>query len=104
MKVNGAELYTANITQGKVIYHLNLRMFLRAVAQYVDYRYNVSSYTFPIDPEFRHFFSQFLFSYKLNPRTVLFLGYSDNARGTQDYRLTRSDRAIFMKVSYSWQI
>ncbi len=104
MKVNGAELYTASITQGKVIYHLNLRMFLRAVGQYVDYRYNVANYTFPVDPEFRHFFSQFLFSYKLNPRTVLFLGYSDNARGTQDYRLTRSDRTLFMKVSYSWQM
>jgi hypothetical protein len=104
MKVDGAELYTANIAQGKVIYHLNLRMYLRAIGQYVDYRYNVANYTFPIDPLFKHFFTQFLFSYQLNPRTVLFLGYSDNALGTQDYRLTRSDRTIFMKVSYSWQL
>jgi len=26
-------------------------------------------------------FTQFLFSYKINPQTVLFLGYSDNALG-----------------------
>jgi hypothetical protein len=104
MSVDGRELYTANITQCKFICHLNLRMFLRAIVQYVDYRYNVANYTFFVDPVYRHFFSQFLFSYKLNPRTVLFLGYSDNALGTQEYRLTRSDRTIFMKVSYSWQI
>jgi len=27
--------------------------------------------------------SQYLFSYKLNPQTVLLVGYSDNASGTQ---------------------
>jgi hypothetical protein len=32
------------------------------------------------------------------------LGYSDNSQGNQDYRLARSDRTVFMKVSYSWQI
>jgi hypothetical protein len=104
LDVEGRELYTANITQAKVIYHINLRMFLRVIGQYVDYRYNAANYTFPVDPVYRHFFSQFLFSYKLNPRTVFFLGYSDNALGTREYRLTRSDRTIFMKVSYSWQI
>lgn len=104
MNVEGRELYTARIAQGKAIYHLNLRVLLRAIVQYVDYRYNVSHYTFPVDPVYKDFFSQFLFSYQLNPRTVLFLGYSDNALGTRDYRLTKSERTIFMKVSYSWQI
>jgi len=104
MNVGDRELYTANISQGQAIYHLNARTFLRAIVQYVDYDYNVSNYTFAIDPEYKHFFSQLLFSYKLNPRTVLFLGYSDNARGNQEYSLARSDRTLFMKVSYSWQI
>jgi hypothetical protein len=104
MNVGGRELYTANIAQGSAIYHLSVRMFFRAIVQYVDYRYNVGNYTFALDPVFKHFFSQFLFSYKLNPRTVLFLGYTDNAQGNQDYRLARSDRTIFMKVGYSWQM
>lgn len=104
MKVGGAELYTANITQGSAIVHLNLRMFFRAIMQYVDYRYNIANYTFAVEPEEKRFFSQWLFSYKLNPRTVFFLGYSDNALGTREFPLTRSDRTVFMKVSYSWQI
>ncbi len=104
MSVDDRELYTANITQGQAIYHLNARTFFRVILQYVDYGYNAANYTFPVDPEYKHFFSQLLFSYKLNPRTVLFLGYTDNARGNQDYSLARSDRTIFMKLGYSWQI
>jgi len=104
MNVGGRELYTANITQGSAIYHLNTTTFFRAIVQYVDYEYNVGNYTFAVDPEYRHFFSQLLFSYTLNPRTVMFLGYTDNARGNQDYSLARTDRTVFMKVSYSWQL
>ena len=104
MNVGGRELYTANITQGSAIFHLNARTFLRAIVQYVDYDYNAANYTFPVEPEYKHFFSQLLFSYKLNPRTVLFLGYSDNAQGNQEHSLARYDRTIFMKVGYSWQI
>ena len=104
MNVNDRELYTANITQGSAIYHLSARMFLRVIVQYVDYDYNVDNYTFAVDPQYTHFFSQLLFSYKINPRTVLFLGYTDNARGNQNYSLAKYDRTIFMKVSYSWQM
>ncbi len=104
MRVGGAELYTAHITQGSAIFHLNLRAFFRAIVQYVDYRYNAANYAFPVEPEVQRFFSQLLFSYKLNPRTVFFLGYSDNALGTREFPLTRSDRTLFMKVSYSWQM
>jgi hypothetical protein len=104
MNVGGWELFTANITQGGAIFHLSARIFLRAIIQYVAYDYNVENYTFPVDSEFRHFFSQLLFSYRINPRTVLFLGYSDNARGDQNMSLAKYDRTIFMKVSYSWRI
>jgi hypothetical protein len=47
-------------------------------------------------------FSQYLFSYKLNPQTLLLVGYSDNASGTQAIDLTRTDRTFFMKVGYAW--
>jgi hypothetical protein len=47
-------------------------------------------------------FSQYLFNYKLHPQTVLLMGYSDNASGTQTIGLTRTDRTFFMKVGYAW--
>jgi hypothetical protein len=53
-----------------------------------------------------HLFSQLLFSYKINPTTVLFLGYSDNQFGGIDadgrlIDLTRADRTFFFKVGYA---
>lgn len=103
MNSAGDHLYTAHISQGSLIFHLNTKIFVRAILQYVDYRYNVDNYTFPIDPEYQNFFTQFLFSYRLNPRTVVFLGYSDNYSGTQEIDLTQTDRTLFLKIGYSWQ-
>ena len=102
MSVQDARLYTANISQLSAVYQFNVRAFFRAVLQRVHYDYNTSNYTFDIDSQFKRFFTQLLFSYKINPRTVLFLGYSDNYFGSQEYGLTRSDRTFFIKIGYAW--
>lgn len=94
-------LYTANLLQGRLIYNINTRCFLRAIAQFRDVNRVPSRYGFPVEPESRGLFTQFLFSYKLNAQTVLFLGYSDNSLGTRDVDLTRSDRAFFLKIGYA---
>jgi hypothetical protein len=79
LSVDGGRLYRANLTQVRVLYHLNVRTFVRAILQYTDITRDPSLYTFPVDGHSRKLFSQYLFSYKLNPQTVLFVGYSDNA-------------------------
>jgi hypothetical protein len=104
MTVQAARLYTALVGQATVIYNLNTRIFLRALLQYYDYDYNVANYLVPVDPMFRRLFSQFLFSYKLNPRTVLFLGYADNYFGSPEFGLTQKDRTLFIKVGYALMI
>ena len=102
MTSQDAPLYTANISQLSSIYQFNIRTFFRAIIQYVNYDYNPSNYTFDIDSNYKRFFSQLLFSYKINARTVLFLGYGDNYYGSQDFGLTRSDRTFFVKLGYAW--
>jgi hypothetical protein len=102
MSVNSVQLYTANISQLSAVYHFNVRTFFRSIFQYVNYDYNVNNYTYDQNPEFKQLFTQLLFSYKINPFTVFFLGYSDNYFGNQDYNLTQSDRTVFMKLSYAW--
>jgi len=104
MRVNDARLYTANISQLTAVYQLDVRTFFRAIMQYVDYDYNPDNYTFEQDPEDRRLFTQLLFSYKFNPRTVLFLGYVDNYRGNQDFSITQSNRTFFLKLGYAWTI
>ncbi len=102
MKVQNARLYTANISGLLAVYQFNVRTFFRAIIQYVNYDYNPSNYTFEIDSEYKRFFTQLLFSYKINPRIVLFIGYSDNYYGHQDLRLTQADRTFFLKLGYAW--
>jgi len=104
MNVESRRLYTANISQAAVIYHFTAKMFVRAIVQYYDYDYNISNYLIPRESEFRQFFTQLLFSYKINPRTVLFLGYSDNYFGGPESGLKKKDYTFFAKVGYAWVI
>lgn len=102
LSVEGGRLYTANVSNLTFIYQLNVRTFFRSILQHVYYDRNTALYTFDIDPEYRHFFTQLLFSYKINPQTMLFLGYSDNSLGSQQYDLTRRDRTFFAKLGYAF--
>ncbi len=97
-------VFEAGLTQARFVYQLNLRTFVRAVFQYTDVDRDLSLYDQPEDFEARtrELFTQLLFSYKINPRTVLFLGYSDNYQGDQDVELTQENRALFLKIGYAW--
>jgi len=101
LTVGGGELYTAGISSLRAIYQFTVRTFLRAIVQYVNYDRNTALYTFPIAPEYRHLFTQLLFSYTINPRTVFYLGHSDNGYGSQEYSLTQADRTVFVKLGYA---
>ncbi len=104
LTINEGRLYTAHIGNAIIVYQFNRRTFLRGILQNVDYNYNVDLYTFEIEPRYKHLFTQFLFSYKINPRTVLFLGYSDNYEGNQEYKTTKKDYTFFVKLGYALQL
>jgi hypothetical protein len=112
LSLGGDTIYTANLSQVKLLWNFSVRAFVRAILQYRDQEQNPAMYGFPVDSRTRGLFTQFLFSYKLNPRTVLFLGYSDNAMGgvfdswlgPDRIDMTRTDRTFFLKIGYAWQI
>jgi hypothetical protein len=76
----------------------------------------VDRYQGDLPSEEKELLTQLLFSYKLNPRTVLFLGYSDISAGRQldrhqvvnpnaqpgSYGLTLAERTIFAKIGYAF--
>lgn len=101
LNVEAGRLYTANLSNVRVIYQFNRRAFLRTILQYADYQYNSELYLRPRDPEYKHLFSQILFSYKINPQTVLFLGYSDDYFGYSEIPLKQNNRTFFMKIGYA---
>jgi hypothetical protein len=98
---DGRRTYTANLLQAKLIYNFNVRSFLRAILQYRDVDRVPERYSFAVDRHSRSLFSQLLFSYKLNARTVLFLGYSGQLLGNQDVDLILSNRTFFLKLGYA---
>jgi hypothetical protein len=104
MTVADGELYTANISQGTFTYQFTTRTFLRAILQYVDNSFAPELYEDEVEPEQEDLFVQLLFSYKLNPQTVLFLGYTEASSGTRDYSLTTANRTLFAKVGYAWRL
>ena len=104
LKIDGERLFLAQLPQMSLIYHLNNRAFFRAILQYQDIDRNLALYEDEVDSKTQTLFSQLLFSYKLNPRTVLFLGYSDNYLGFYDINLTQTDRTFFLKIGYAWTL
>jgi Domain of unknown function (DUF5916) len=112
LSLRGDTIYIANLSQLKLVWNFNVRSFIRAILQYQDLRQNPALYATLVDSRSKGLFTQFLFSYKLNPRTVLFLGYSDNAKGglldstvgPDRIPITRTDRTFFLKIGYALQI
>ena len=98
----GGELFEANLSQLRLVYNFNVRMFVRAIFQRLDVVRDPALYSFEVEPETETLFAQLLFSYKLNARTVLFVGYADNQLGLVDVDLTRTDRTFFFKLGYAW--
>jgi hypothetical protein len=101
LSAEGDRVFTVNLLQTRVVYHLNLRTFVRAIVQYQHISRNPAAYSFPVEETGSSVFTQLLLSYKLNPQTVAFVGYSDSHRGSDTIELTRANRTFFVKLGYA---
>ncbi len=113
LDVPGGKLFSAEVTQLRAVYQFNIRMFARAILQYTDITRDPLLYQHS-DPsaKFKRLFPQLLFSYKVNPQTVFFAGYSGTRLGGEfeleqgkppvSVGLTEADRTFFVKVGYAW--
>lgn len=103
MNVEEGRLFEAHLSQMRLVYQFNIRTFVRAIVQYSNVDRDTSLYIDEdVEPNTQDLFTQFLFSYKLNPRTVVFVGYSDTREANQDISLIQSNRTFFLKLGYSW--
>lgn len=97
----GRELI-ANLTDARIKYQFNTRSFIRFTAQIENIkRTSKNVLDFGAVNRDRSVNTQLLYSYKVNPRTVFFLGYSDLATAdNQDPQLELQQRGLFMKLGY----
>jgi hypothetical protein len=100
---DGAQIFDASVHDLRLTWQFSLRSFLRLTAQYQDIRRNPDSYNEIVDSRSRDLGRQLLYSYKINPQTVFFLGYSDALIDDDNLSgLTTTDRTWFMKIGYAW--
>ncbi len=102
LDVEGGRLFTANVSELKAVWQFTTRTFVRAIVQHTDISRDQDLYEDQVDTESRDFFVQLLFSYKVNPQTVFFFGYSEGGEENQDFPLTTIDRTLFLKIGYAW--
>jgi len=102
LRVAGDELYRANLSRLGFTYQIDRRTQVRLISQRLDVRRDPTLYREPIDARTRQLGNQLLFSWKLNPQTVFFAGYSDTFLGDQTVDLTRASATYFFKLGYAW--
>ena len=101
-EVDEGELFEANLTQLRLVYQFNVRTFVRTILQYRSIERDPALYVDEVDAKTERLFTQLLFSYKLNPQTVLFVGYAGNREGDESVDLTESNRTLFFKFGYAF--
>ncbi len=104
--VNGIKLFKANLSDLRLTYQFDQRQFLRLIFVYSDIKRNLDNYLVDvedIDSRRQGLGTQILYSYKVNPLTKFFLGYSSSGFQDDDIDTRRAtEQSIFMKFSYAW--
>jgi uncharacterized protein DUF5916/cellulose/xylan binding protein with CBM9 domain len=100
----GPIVYKARLTDLRLTWQFNVRSFVRLTLQGSDVERNLSQYVDPTTtPSSASRAAQLLYSYKLNPQTVFFAGYSSNQLEDETTgRIEPTGRTAFLKVSYAW--
>jgi len=110
LDIGNKRLFTANQYDVRLGYQFNMRSILKLVVQYTDIERDADMYSYDdiedrLHKTNRRFSTQLIYSYKINPQTLFFVGYSDG--GFQDDNLDeleRDQRTVFTKFSYAWQL
>ena len=92
----------AAITELRVIYQINSRTFIRLIGQAFSLDQNQNLFEDEVVPESDQLLGQLLFSYRLDARTALYLGYTSGYLEELSSGLTQTDETLFLKMSYAW--
>jgi hypothetical protein len=107
------ELLNAKVYDLRMAYQFDNRTRLSLTVQQRDINRNSAFYKANQDndpdndytDEFSNMGTQLIYSYKINPLTLFYVGYSDAAINTENLSsLQKTDKTIFTKFSYLYQL
>jgi len=103
LDADNGKVYDANLVELRVSYQFDVNSFLKLNVVYSDVDQNLANNVSAYSRINSDLSTQLIYSYKVNPQTVFFLGYSDNSYQDDDLTsLRRGERTLFTKVSYAW--
>ena len=96
-------VFDARLYYLRTLYHFSNTLFVRAIVQVLDIERNPQFYLEQVNRNEETVSSQVLLTYKINPFTLFYLGYSD--MGLEEDRVDRTtlSRTYFVKVSYAFR-
>jgi hypothetical protein len=104
LRRDGGTAFDAQVLDGRLSWQFDPRQRLRLSLQGSHIERDQALYTSDVDDRFRDLAAQLLYSYKLNPRSALYAGYSQGGYADDEFQqLFSSDRSLFLKLSYAWQ-
>ena len=103
MSRDGDLIYRAKVTDLRGAWQFDLKHRLRLSLQRRTVQRNQLQYVDSVDRYRRSIGSQLVYSYKIDPLTALYLGYSDGYFGEDDQSTYQNTRTFFMKISFGWQ-
>ncbi|MFC5579154.1 DUF5916 domain-containing protein [Lysobacter niabensis] len=104
LRRDGGTAFDAAVVDSRLGWQFDPRQRLRLSVQSSNIDRDQALYAAPVDERFHDVAAQLLYSYKLNPRSALYAGYSEGGYSDDDFQdLFTSDRSLFLKLTYAWQ-
>jgi Domain of unknown function (DUF5916)/Carbohydrate family 9 binding domain-like len=103
---DGGDVFVANLSDARLSWQFNQRQRLRLSMQYGNTIRDEFLYPNPleVDSEASDLSAQLLYSYKINPRTAFYAGYSEGQFSDDTFPdRFASGRSLFTKFTYAWQ-
>lgn len=104
LDIDRGRVFRAVLASFRAEYHFSRVAFVRLIGQHRDVRRDPALFVEPVEPRSNRFFAQALFSYQLNPETVIFAGYSGTARDFRGLDIAPDQRSLFVKLGYGLRI
>jgi Domain of unknown function (DUF5916) len=101
---DGGTAFEVDVLDGRLSWQFDPRQRLRLSVQATEVARDPRRYATAATARSRDIATQLLYSYRVNPRTGLYLGYSHGGYSDDAQRaLADRSRSLFLKLTYAWQ-